>query len=51
VDLDIKGFLPPLIRSLGSVEEFSKLLKASKLATELRAPKPGESIELVPSRS
>jgi L-ascorbate metabolism protein UlaG (beta-lactamase superfamily) len=51
VDLDIKGFLPPWIRSLGSVEEFSGLLKAANLATELRAPKPGESIELVPSRS
>jgi L-ascorbate metabolism protein UlaG (beta-lactamase superfamily) len=50
-DLEIKGFLPPLIRTLGSLEAFAQSLKTAGLATELRCPKPGESIELVPSRS
>jgi L-ascorbate metabolism protein UlaG (beta-lactamase superfamily) len=50
-DLEIRGLLPPLIRTLGSLEVFSQHLKAAGLATELRCPKPGESIELVTSRS
>jgi L-ascorbate metabolism protein UlaG (beta-lactamase superfamily) len=50
-DLEIKGFLPPLIRTLGSLEVFAQHLKTAGLATELRCPKPGESIELIASRS
>jgi L-ascorbate metabolism protein UlaG (beta-lactamase superfamily) len=50
-DLEITGFLPPLIRTLGSLEDFAQGIKTAGLSTELRCPKPGESVELVPSRS
>jgi L-ascorbate metabolism protein UlaG (beta-lactamase superfamily) len=45
-DIRTSGLLPLLIRSVGSVEEFSDRLLASGLPTKLLLPEPGETLFL-----
>lgn len=45
-DIRVKGILPRLIKTVGSVEEFRHRLASSHPATQLRVPNPGEPIEL-----
>ncbi|MBW4580532.1 MAG: MBL fold metallo-hydrolase [Tildeniella nuda ZEHNDER 1965/U140] len=45
-DIRTDGILPKLIQTVGSVEEFRDRLLASGLPTQLRAPAPGETLEL-----
>jgi L-ascorbate metabolism protein UlaG (beta-lactamase superfamily) len=44
--LDAKGILPQMTRSIGSIDDFTKLLTQSKISTQLLMPQPGESISV-----
>lgn len=44
--IDVKGILPQLTKSDGSIDEFNQLLAQSKLLTQLLMPQPGETVSV-----
>jgi len=45
-EIRVRGILPALIRTVGSVAEFRDRLSASGLPTQLILPQPGETVEV-----
>lgn len=45
-EIQTSGILPRLIRSVGSLSEFNRLLTQAELPTQLLTPAPGETVEI-----
>ena len=45
-EVEAKGILPQLTRSIGTIDEFTQLLAQSKISTQLLIPQPGEMMSL-----
>ncbi len=45
-EIDVKGILPQLTKSDGSIDEFGQLLAQSQLSTQLLMPQPGETVSV-----